>query len=153
MRFQTLNKKEKSEFEDNLKENYGIVLPRCQLIKAGNEKIRLFTGDFSEHELNILAGLTRVETVGTYFAQTDVDNIRLGFDSCSLFKSSKNIIELDEEQAKKWFQGYTLEINTEEQSYVLLKFNGIIIGCGKATGKNILNFVPKERRISNPILV
>jgi len=146
MKIQMLNKKEKKEFENELKETYGILLPRCQLIKAGKEKIRLFTGDFSEHELNILVRTVNIETIGIYFAKRENDGIRLNFDSCNIFKAEKNIIDIDRKEAEKWLSGDNIENRKNSKGYVLLKFGNLIVGCGKAIKQTIINFVPKERR-------
>lgn len=148
MKIETLNKKEKRDFEEKLKERFGITLPRCLLIKAGKNKIRIFTGDFSEHELNIVAGIIRLETAGMYMAVIDKQNkIRLGFSASTLFYGAKNILGLNENQAKNWFRGEDLNIKVRDKGYIILKFDDMIIGCGKATEDKILNFVPKERRI------
>lgn len=146
MRINVLNKKEKKEFEEKLKERFGIILPRCSLVRGGKDKIRIFTGDFSEHELNILNGIARVETIGMYFAQY-IDKIRIGFSSSNLFKATKNILELKKQEAEKWLRGEDLNIKYKNKGYILLKFDSMIIGCGKATEEMVLNFVPKEKRI------
>lgn len=148
MKIETLNKKAKKQFEEKIKERFEIILPRCLLIKGGKNKIRLFTGDFSEHELNIIKGIIRLETVGMYYSQFDKNNeIRLAFSASNLFKASKNILELDEKQMKEWFKGEDLNIKFKNRGYVLLKYDDMIIGCGKATSDKIINFVPKEKRI------
>jgi NOL1/NOP2/fmu family ribosome biogenesis protein len=148
MKIQTLNRKEKRKFEEKLKQDFGITLPRCLLIKSGKNKIRIFTGDFSEHELNIIKGIIRMETTGLYFANIDKNNeIRLSFDSSNIFSATKNILDLNEEQIKEWFKGQDLNIRFKNKGYVLLKYQEKIIGCGKAATDKIINFVPKERRI------
>ena len=146
MRIQTLAKKEKREFEEKLKQKFGIILPRCSLIRGGKNKIRIFTGDFSEHELNILSGVARVETVGMYYAQY-IDNIRISFSSSNLFKTTKNILELNEKKAKQWLRGEDLNMKVKNKGYILIKYDDMLVGCGKATEDKILNFVPKEKRI------
>jgi NOL1/NOP2/fmu family ribosome biogenesis protein len=146
MKIQTLNRKEKREFEEKLKQKFGVILPRCSLVKGGKNKIRIFTGDLSEHELNILSGAVRVETIGMYYAQY-IDNIRISFSSSNLFKATKNILELNEKQAKQWLRGEDLNMKVKNKGYILIKYDDMIVGCGKATEDKILNFVPKEKRI------
>jgi NOL1/NOP2/fmu family ribosome biogenesis protein len=147
MKIKTLGKKEKKQFEKKLKDRFGIKIPSAQFIRGGKDKLRLFTGDFSEHELNILNGIVRIETIGMRYGSFDKNkDFRIGFDASNLFTPKRNIITLDKKQLKTWFQGQDLDIKVKKQGYVVLRFENIIVGCGKATQNKILNFVPKERR-------
>ena len=96
-RFELFDKKKKQEFIQFLKEKYGFELSG-NVLKQSQEKLRYFTGNLSEHELNILAGTVRVETIGLYLATIDEDaSIRFSFDAGFLAKNAKkNVIELDD---------------------------------------------------------
>jgi len=163
MRFEIYDKKQKQEFNNFLKEKYGFEL-KGQIIKQSTDKLRIFTGNLSEHELNVLAGTVRIETVGLYLATIDKnkenheENIRFSFDASFLGKkATKNVLDLNDEQVKQWFKGN--DISLEEQrpdtdqnstlmySYIFLKYKDEMVGCGKLVQGKILNFVPKERRI------
>jgi len=167
MRYETLNKKQKEKLDNFFKDKYGLEL-KGQILKQSQEKLRIFTGNLSEHELAVLANTVRVETIGIYLAtidenkETHEEDIRFSFDASFLAKkATKNIIELDDEQVKDWFQGNDLIFEKQSPSsdklklasidypFVFLKYKDEIVGCGKLTSDKdkILNFVPKERRI------
>ena len=65
-----------------------------------------------------------------------------------LWKITKNIFELSDEQALEWLKGNDLQIKTD-YSWKILKHKNEFIGCGKSTGEKITNFMPKERRIKS----
>jgi NOL1/NOP2/fmu family ribosome biogenesis protein len=117
MRIETYDKKEKEKFDHLLNEKYGLEL-KGQIIKQGNEKIRIFTGNLNERELNIISGTVRVETVGLYLATIDNEkNIRFSFDASYLGKEAKkNILELDDLQVRQWFQGNDILIDSQRSS-------------------------------------
>jgi NOL1/NOP2/fmu family ribosome biogenesis protein len=152
-----LNKKQKERFNNFLEENYNIEI-KGQIIKQSNNKLRIFTGNLSEHELNILMGTVRVETIGLYLAKIDdknPENIRFSFDASFLAKNvKKNVLEVNDFQATEWFKGNDIEIESNTHTpytyqYIFLKYKDEIVGCGKIAENKILNFVPKERRIKN----
>ncbi len=171
MRYQTLNKKQKERFSNFFKEKYGLEL-KGQIVKQSTEKLRIFTGNLLEHELAVFVGTVRVETIGIYLVTLDnrdkgekEETIRFSFDAGFLAKdATKNVLELNDKQAKQWFKGEDITIDSEQQSpdtkedlklnnvdypFVLLKYKDEIVGCGKLTQDKdkIINFVPKERRI------
>jgi NOL1/NOP2/fmu family ribosome biogenesis protein len=157
MRFEVLNKRKKQEIDNLLEENYNIKLPRCQLIQQSKERLRIFTGNLSEHELGILNSTINLDSIGLYFSFFKEKDFRVSFDSCFLFKEArKNVLELDEKQKQKWLAGEDVEINLENinknnftSNFIFLRYKQDIVGCGKfvPSQNKILNFVPKERRI------
>ena len=95
-----LNKK---EIDKNLEKIYGIKLPRGQIIQQSKERMRIFTGDVSEKELNFLSSIVNVEVIGLYFAFQKENDFRLSFYFLFLAQNAtKNILELDEQQFKEW---------------------------------------------------
>lgn len=171
-----LSKKKKEEIQEELEKNYQVSLPSFQLVRQAKDRLRIFTGNLSEREINFLASLVRIETVGLYFAfvknqrmvfdrarnssefrHFKEQEFRVGFDSCFLFKEAKkNVFELNEEQARKWLAGEDLNLDLENidknnftSNFVFLRYKEDVVGCGKfvPSQNKILNFVPKERRI------
>lgn len=139
----------KKEILRQLEELYGIKELPYLLIKFGKEKIRAYSGDFSTEELKFLDKSMIIENIGLYILNVK-EGARLTFDGVSLFKGqiSKNIIEINDEQAKEWLKGNDLVVNLERGLFVI-RYKDEFIGCGKSTGEKITNFVPKERRIRN----
>jgi NOL1/NOP2/fmu family ribosome biogenesis protein len=116
MEFKLLNKK---DFDLKIKESYGVQLPRAQFFQFSKEKIRIFTGNLSERELRFLGNILRIEAVGLYFAFTKDDELRISFDSSFLMKdATKNVIELDEEQARQWMAGEEIKIEEEQERII-----------------------------------
>lgn len=166
MRIITYDKKQKERFNNLVKERYGFEV-KGQIIRQGSEKVRIFTGNLSEHELNVISGTVRVETVGLYLATKDetFENIRFSFDASFLGKDAvKNVLDLDDIQVRQWFQGndILLDDTPSEQSpefknqaltssypFIFLRYKEEIVGVGKLTDDKtkLINFVPKERRI------
>lgn len=138
---------QKKKILEKLNEQYGITKLPYLLLKFGKEKLRLYSGNLSKEELIDLDKSLRIENAGLYFAKQQ-EEIRLTLDGLQLLKSqiTKNILEINDEQADKWFRGHDLDIQTD-RSFKILKNNNEFIGCGKSTGERITNFVPKERRV------
>jgi len=154
MNIEFLSRKEKREIQENLKETYGIDLDfSYALLQSGKDKLRIFTGDINEHELQVLNSLVRIDAIGLYFAFLKDKELRLSLDSSILFarNASKNILELNKEQAISWMSGRNLHNEQFEQlpnsKIILLKYNRDILGVAKVSD-SIWNFVPKERRTS-----
>lgn len=144
-----LNRSKKEEIKELLKKMYNIKISMpYHLIKQAKNKMRIFTGDIKAQDLLILNSILTVETIGLYFASLE-DGLRLGFDSAMLYakEADKSTIILNKEEAEKWLKGHNLDKDSHETGFVVVKHDFDILGIGKATGKKLLNFVPKERRI------
>lgn len=150
-RFETLNRKERDRILEKLKEQFGIEKLNYLLIRQGREKLRAFSGSLSREELETLGENINIETLGIYLAKEENGEIRLSHDAASLLQNqiTKNIIQVNDEQAKSWLRGQDLEINTRLSGPVAIKYKGLFIGCGKASLNRVTNFVPKERRVKN----
>lgn len=147
---QILRANEKKRVVEKLNEQFGISKLPYLLLQFGKEKIRLYSGNLSSQELSILDKNLRIESAGLYFAKIQDNEIRLSLDAIHLLNQqiTKNILELTDEQAEKWFHGEDLPIATDK-NFKILKNNDDFLGCGKSTGERITNFVPKERRIKS----
>lgn len=148
-----LNENEKKEILNKLNSQFGIKkFPENSiLVKRGEEKIFLFTGNLSEKEINIIESITIVEGLGVYFGKIDesTDLIRLSIEGIHLLKDqiNKNIIEINEEQTELWLKGNELNISTGKKDFFVIKNKNDFIGCGKASENKISNFIPKARRL------
>ncbi|MBS3075578.1 hypothetical protein J4429_03910 [Candidatus Pacearchaeota archaeon] len=143
-----LTPQEKKKLIEQLNKQYGMTEIPFELIRFGEEKIRIFSGNLSKEQLITLDKELRIENIGLYFAKQEVEGIRLTFDGIQIFKDqiSKNILNLTEEEANDWLRGNEIQINAE-RGFKILKYNAEFIGCGKSTGIKITNYMPKERRI------
>jgi len=146
-----LTSTDKKKIIEKLNNQFGITELPYLLIQFGQEKLRAYSGILSKEELYYLDREIRIENIGLYFAKYENNNeIRLTLDGVQLLKNqiTKNIIELNDNQANEWFKGLDLDIKTE-YGWKILKHNSELIGCGKSTGEKITNFMPKERRIKS----
>ena len=141
-----LNSKETKEILKLIEEQWGAKL-KLDYTFARNNKNRVFivNKDISKIDFSKL----RINSVGMYFC--DIENeIRLSIEGSQIIgpKSTKNVVEIDEEQAKKWLKGEDLEIKGDYSGFIILKNNGDFLGTGRFKEGKILNYVGKERRIS-----
>jgi len=138
----------KKKILKQLKEQFGIKKLPYLLIKFGKEKIKLYSGSLSKQELIILDKNLRIENIGLYAIKQEKDNLRLPLDGTQILKSqiNKNILDIDDKQAKDWLKGDDLQIKSDK-NFKILKNQNEFLGCGKSTGEKITNFVPKERRV------
>jgi len=144
-----LKSSEKKKIMKKLDEQFGIKNFPYLLLKFGKEKLRIYSGNLSREELMKFDKEFRVETVGMYFAIESNEEIRLSFDAVSLLRDEikKNIIDINDKQAKEWMIGRDLDIKYNS-TFVVLRNNEMLIGCGKSNGERIINYIPKERRVN-----
>lgn len=131
-------------------------------LQTGTEKLRAFSGSLANEELMAFWRMFPIEGVGLYLGKISVDRsgkkeARLSLDALHHFKDqiTKNILEVNEEQAKDWFLGKTIQLNEEQKekykdvrNFVAVKFEEDFIGTGRiAENGVVMNFLPKERRI------
>ena len=142
-----LKKKDKKRFLELLKKQFGFEekLDYNFLINTKN-KIFIINKDL----VNIDMEKIRINSIGLYIAEFRNDEVRLSIEGSQLIgkNAKKNILELNDKQARDWMKGNDLEIETKEKRFVIIKNNNDYLGSGKSTLDKILNFVPKSRRLN-----
>ncbi|MCK4589103.1 MAG: hypothetical protein KAT77_01575 [Nanoarchaeota archaeon] len=133
-----------------LKSTKAKPLGRQRQSLSANEKgkVYIISKDVGSIDLNKL----RINTVGFYLGELKGKEFRLSLEGCSMIgsKASKNIVNLEEQQMKWYFEGLDLEMDLgSENRFVLLKFGEDFIGCCKYKDGKVLNFLPKEHRTSS----
>ena len=75
-------------------------------LKNSKGRIFIISKDISKIDISKL----RLNSVGMYFCEIDSKGIRLGIEGSQIIgpKATKNIVELDEEETRKWFKGEDL---------------------------------------------
>jgi NOL1/NOP2/fmu family ribosome biogenesis protein len=146
---------EKEEIEKKLAERFGIKKIDGQIIKKGTERLFLYQGSLDEKKIKELErARINIERIGIYFAKLVRDEIRLSIDGVRLFKNqiTKNILELNEEQANQWMLGQEILLpeNKLDKGFAIMKYKDYLLGCGKISADKIGNFVPKNRRLKQP---
>jgi len=128
---------------EDLKE-YGIIIK--QPIYFKNNSIYLLTPKAIQLLLQIEKEKIKVFG-GFYLGKMEKTGLRLSFDACQLFSNQiKKYIEIDDEKARRWFNGEDIEVKTEKEGFFVLKNKEDFIGCGFVKDGKIKNYVPKDRR-------
>lgn len=145
-----LNKQEKQQIVNKLKEQFGITKVDGIFAQRGEERIFLFQGTLTEKEIKEFEyNRIFIERLGIYFGKEQNNQIRLSVDAVHILKDqiTKNIFELNEEQANQWMHGSELNIKTGKHGFLIMKFKDYFLGTGKASELKISNFIPKSRRL------
>jgi len=143
------NSNEKQEIINKLKKQFGIKDVKGIFVQRGVERLFLFQGDFTQKQIQELERTIPIERVGVYFGKEINNDIRLSIEGVHILKNqiTKNIFELNKEQAELWMKGNELEIQTGKRGFLVMKYNEDFLGCGKASELKIGNFIPKSRRL------
>ena len=143
-----LNSKEIKEIYGLIEKQWGAKLKLDYgFLKNNKNRIFVVNKDISKIDFSKL----RLNSVGMYFCEIDSRGIRLSIEGSQIVgpKAVKNIVELDEEETKKWLKGEDLEKECKDCSgFVILKNKNDFLGNGKYANGKILNYVGKTRRIS-----
>ena len=150
-----LNLKQKQKVIDKLNLQFGVNENPGILLQRGAEKFFLFQGDLNPKEIFNLENIIPLERIGIYFAKEVREEIRLSIEATQILKSQikKNIFELNQEQMKDWMLGKELQIKTGKKGFLVMKYKGYFLGCGKASELKIGNFIPKTRRLKRKNII
>ena len=87
--------------------------------------------------------------MGIYFGRIESDGIRLTIEGAFLVgsKATKNVFELDDERARRYLAGESVEIEETINGWVILRWRYYYLGSAKAKNGRLLNYIPKERRL------
>lgn len=142
-----LSKKEVKRFLEKVEEQWGTNLEREYLFfKNKKRKIYVVNREFTQIERDKL----RINSVGLYFCEvTEKGDVRLSIEGSQILgpTAGKNVLVVDEKQAKEWLYGEDVAYEGESAGFVILKYENYFIGCGKHKEGYISNHVSKNRRI------
>jgi len=143
-----LNSKEIKEIYGLIDKQWGAKIKLdFGFLKNSKNRVFVVSKDISRIDTSKL----RLNSVGMYFCEYDKVSIRLSIEGSQIVgpKAEKNVVELNEDETKKWFKGEDLEKECKNcQGFVLLKHNGDFLGNGKYANGKILNYVAKTRRVN-----
>jgi len=144
-----LSSNEKQNIVDKLKKQFGVKSVAGVFVQRGTERLFLFQGEFTQKQIYDLERTIPIERVGVYFGKDQGGQIRLSIEGTHILKNqiTKNIFELNDEQAELWMKGNELEIQTGKKGFLIMKYKDDFLGCGKASELKITNFIPKSRRL------
>ncbi|NQV91802.1 hypothetical protein HQ489_04990 [Candidatus Woesearchaeota archaeon] len=144
-----LNTRDVKKIREQVVHDFGFF-PEGDYAFLQTDRDRLFivNKDVAKLELKNL----RIDRMGLYFGEVKPNQIRLSKEGAQLLvrlgdKKVTNIIEIDEEEVKFYFQGNDLIKDLgEDNRLIILKHNKEIIGCASYKEGKVLNFLPKIHR-------
>ena len=142
-----LNNKEIKEILKLIENQWGAKLKLDYgFLKNNKNRIFIISKDISKIDLSKL----RLNSVGMYFCEIDKHGIRLSIEGSQIvgLTAVRNVVELDEQDTKKWFKGEDLEIKGDYSGFLIIKHNNDFLGTGKYANGKVLNYVGKGRRVS-----
>lgn len=141
-----LNSKEVRHMLGELNDHFGTGFSTDNVFLENNkERIFMLSRDYGRIDDKKL----RINNLGVYFCAREKDGFRLSLEGSQLINAKKNIYNATKEEAGKWIAGEILKIEAADlDGYVIVKYKEDAIGCGKYREGEILNSVPKDRRIS-----
>jgi NOL1/NOP2/fmu family ribosome biogenesis protein len=145
--YQYMASRELKVFFKQISEQYGKVPASFKehAFVKGKEKIYMISRDVDKIDLSQV----RINNIGLYIAEVKKEQLRLSIEGAQLIGkvATKNVYEMDDEQLKKWFKGEDIPVKEEYEGFAILKHGEDIVGSGKYKEGEILNFVPKIRRL------
>lgn len=141
-----LNSKEIKVIVNELREHFSSdFVPDYVFLENNKEKIYILSRDYG----NIDESKLRVNNLGLYFCTREKDGFRLSIEGCQLTNPKKNFYNATKEEAAQWISGESIKAQKADElsGYVIVKYGEDFIGCGKYRDGEILNAVPKDRRI------
>ena len=147
-----LNTRDAHEIIEKLEKQYGCSLTfDFAFLMDSNDKIFVVDRDAAQIDFEKL----RINSVGLYFGEvTKNGEIRLTMEGSQIVGrfAQKNIVDLDEEQVRKYFLGEEIAVDANAAGFVLLRFKGDFFGAAKYKEGKILNYLPKYHRTKELIL-
>lgn len=141
-----LNKRETKKILAMAKEQWGFD-EEFDYVFLETGKGRIYIAN--KEIFNLDLSQVRINSIGIYFAETR-SGIRLSIEGSQIIgpKATKNVVELNDGEAKLWMYGTDLDKQTECTGFVIIKYKNDFLGTGKQTADGkILNYVSKVRRM------
>jgi len=140
-----LDKRDARRIIEKIKGIYGISSLDFDYDILVSKKGRLFL--ISKAIKKIDLSRLNINSLGLYFGTLEGD-LRLSIEGSQLVgkKATKNIIEISDEDVKKWMSGNDIYTSSTSNHFVIIKNKNDFLGSGKCSNGKILNYVPKSRR-------
>ena len=143
-----LNSREIKEIYRMIESQWGAKIKLdCGFLRNSRNRVFIVSKDLSKIDMSKL----RLNSIGLYFCDIDNKGISLSIEGSHIIgeKANKNIVEINEEETKKWFKGEDLEKECKEcKGFVILKNKNDFLGTGKYSNGKIMNYVGKSRRLN-----
>ena len=135
-------KKIRDDVRELLQEQFGI---ECDYVFYEGGKGKIYaTREIPEF-------LRKVVHSGIYVGRIERDGFRLSMDGAALLgkHAKKCVVDIGDQDVEKWMRGEDISISQSvvDCRYVILRWRGFYVGCGKVVNGAVKNYVPKNRRI------
>ena len=144
-----LNTRDIKKIRQLFEETYGaFFIGDYAYLQGKDGRLSLINKDMAKIDLQKL----RVDKFGLYVAEIKGNSVRLSKEGAQLLATEareklKNIVKLDSREIKAYFHGIDLRIDLGvEARFVLIEYDGDIVGCSKYKEGIILNYLPKIHR-------
>jgi NOL1/NOP2/fmu family ribosome biogenesis protein len=129
------------KFSSYVFERFGIPIPDSVKIE-GKSNLRMMSSELKEFPTLTPKGISAANMNGI-FPKPSTSFLQL-FGNLA----TKNTIELEKADALKFATRQNIETKQDaETGYVILKYNGAVLGCGFYKEGKIENLFPKQRKI------
>ena len=150
MGLKALNNKQTEKIKNSLTSWFGInkfPLEEVIFFQRGDKKIFVVSPDLKRLD----TFPPRPNSLGMYFAIEENAWFRLSLEGSQILgpSSKKNVIEINKKELQEWFNGMDLRIDSKEKGFVILKYREDYVGCGYVKEGKILNYIPKNRRVTD----
>ena len=144
-----LNTRDIKKIRQLFEETYGTFFTGdYAYLQNKDGRLSLINKDMAKIDLQKL----RVDKFGLYVAEIKGNSVRLSKEGAQLLATEareklKNIVKLDSREIKAYFHGIDLRIDLGvEARFVLIEYDGDIVGCSNYKEGIILNYLPKIHR-------
>lgn len=146
-----LASKERKKIEKIIKKNYEVDfdLSNYSVLIGPEDKIWIASREILNADIEKLD----VNSIGMNLGKLKKnEKSRLTIEGSQLIgkEAKRNLIELNEEEAKKFMSGSSLQIvpsDCDMHNFVIIKSGKNILGSGLLTEKGIKNLLPRSRRV------
>ncbi|MBI3290840.1 hypothetical protein HYZ76_00995 [Candidatus Falkowbacteria bacterium] len=144
-----LNTRDIKHIRQLFEETYGSFFTGDYVYLQGKDgRLSLINKDIGKIDLKKL----RVDKFGLYVAEIKGNAVRLSKEGAQLLAKEardklKHVVELDNREIKAYFHGVDIRKDLgSEAKFVLIEYDGDIVGCSKYKEGIILNYLPKIHR-------
>ncbi len=144
-----LNTRDIKRIRQAFEETYGAFFTGDYAYMQNKDgRLSLINKDLAKIDLQKL----RVDKFGLYVAEIKGNSVRLSKEGAQLLAKEardklKNVAVLDDREIKAYFHGVDIRKDLgSEAKFVLIEYQGDIVGCSKYKSGVILNYLPKVHR-------
>ena len=144
--YEVLNKKTLRPINTFLINHFGASLPEgFAYLKSTKENVYLMSRWLAQLPLAQL----RINSVGLYVGEITNAEFRLSIEGSQIIgpKVTKNVVALEKKELEQWMRGEPVPKETTASGYVIIRYGDDYLGSGRVKDGQLLNFVPKTRRV------